>query len=189
MFFIDVFTSFFQFILIYIRRFDGGKFLILLPILVIAVINDLTVYRINNKLILFGIISGLGSCVLTLGITGIFVFLSGFLIPVLMLMMIYAAGGIGAGDVKLFGVIGGLIGIRGVFSCIIYAFIIGAAIGLIKIIINKKFLMYLNNLTICISTFMYSHKILRLDKTENTKIHFSIPILFGVILYGVECHI
>lgn len=161
----------------------------MLPILIIAVINDLTVYKINNKLILIGITAGLASCILSKGALGIWVFLSGFLIPMLLLMLIYAAGAIGAGDVKLFGVIGGLIGVRAVLSCIIYAFIIGAAIGLIKIIINKKLLNYLKHLILCVSTFMYSHKFSKLNNQEITKIHFSIPILFGVIIYCIKSYI
>ena len=86
----------------------------LLMILIAAVYTDYRQNRIPNWIIIFGLISG---CFISYMYGGIGMLLEGLLgmvLPIVLLYPVFVIGGMGAGDLKLFAVVGSYLGIKGI---------------------------------------------------------------------------
>ena len=117
-----------------ITLFDKG---ILLIIIFIAIIIDLWKQRIPNVLILIG---------LTVGIIGMLFNVTAFntlekiaatVLGVCILFIPFAMGAIGAGDVKLLGLIGFYTGVRGVINISLISFAIGGIVAVLFIFLYR----------------------------------------------------
>lgn len=150
--------------------------------MLIAVILDFATGKISNKLILTGFLL---SFIFTIVVNkhSIIYYLLGTLIPILVLLFIFVIGGIGAGDVKLFAVIGGFIGYQGVLKCIITSFIVGAIIAVFKLLIQRNLIQTLHNISLFIFRISQSKQIQTIEREKSNTIHFTLPILFGVLYY------
>jgi len=82
----------------------------LVCLLLLAVRMDLRSYKISNHLILIGIITGFLFDVYEYGQAGISLWLPGILLPVILLFPLFIIKALGAGDIKLFSVIGSFYG-------------------------------------------------------------------------------
>lgn len=144
---------------------------------------DFTTGKVSNKLIIVGLLIGFSLQIIRGGKENIGYFLIGALVPVLLLIVVFMIGGIGAGDIKLFSVVGMFLGPQGVFSCIIIAFLIGAILSLGKIIISCNIYIYFNHLINYISMTYQTKKIQVYKREKNNTIHFTLPILISVLIY------
>lgn len=150
-------------------------------ILIVAVVTDLHSDKIRNKWICVGILAGGVLMFLPQSALNWSSFLSGILIPVLIGWIPFRMRAIGAGDVKLFIVIGCLNGGRDVFYCIFLSFLLAAGISLGRLLSLRQLKM---SLMYC---FQYFQKIFVLKRIEaypgklkkGHTIHFSIAVLFG----------
>lgn len=140
--------------------------LTLLTFLSIAVVTDVMSARISNRLILSGLFFGFVLRFLGQGSTGILIFLINISIPVILLYLLFQLHALGAGDIKLFSVIGAYVSTKELLEIMVVSFFAGAVIGAGKII--------------------YEHFILGKAGGKLTKIHFSIPILIAYLLIGQE---
>lgn len=109
----------------------------LVCLLLLAVILDLRSYKISNHLILIGIVAGILFDIYEYGQAGISLGLPGILLPVILLFPLFLIKALGAGDIKLFSVIGSFYGAAYVIKSIAAAFILGAAMSLIYLIKYK----------------------------------------------------
>lgn len=165
------------------REWYFDKFLVLLLVVISAVIMDFSTGKVSNYLIVVGLIAGFILQILFGGKAQIIYSLAGAIVPILVLIIVFIIGGIGAGDIKLFSVIGVFIGAKGVFTCIVVSFIIGAVISLGKIIFSRNLYLYFNNLVNYVSLTYQSQKIQLYKRDKNNTIHFTLPILISVLLY------
>ena len=94
-------------------------------VLVIAVIMDLRSSRIPNWLTFPAMGFALAGQAWLNGIDGVLFSLAGFGTGLGLFFLIYLAGGVGAGDVKLIASIGGFVGVYGVLSCAWLAIVLG----------------------------------------------------------------
>ena len=101
----------------------------------IAVWFDYRERRIPNKLVFTGMIVGLVIGMVSGGIKGLAWSALGILAGIAILFVPFAMGGIGAGDVKLLGAIGAILGARGALFSMLYGAVAG---GLISIIILAR---------------------------------------------------
>lgn len=142
--------------------------------------------RVPNMLILIGMISGIVfRCYEHNGLKGTLYFMGGFLVPILILFFVYAMGALGAGDIKLLGLLGGFMGLRQVITCIIVSFFIGGIISLIALILRRSVVSSFLRVYHYISMSFTTRRLLPYprDNKENNTIHFTVPILFSVLLY------
>jgi prepilin peptidase CpaA len=100
-------------------------FIILNTVLIISAITDLKYQKIPNMVTFPAALTGLAYHILANGFDGFFFSVAGFVVGFLLLLFPYLMGGMGAGDVKLMGVVGTFIGPLHV----LYAFIIVAFMG------------------------------------------------------------
>ena len=110
---------------------DSVLVIALMIVLLIAVVTDLRSSRIPNWLTFPAMSFALAAHAWLNGIDGFLFGLAGFGTGLALFFLIYLAGGIGAGDVKLLASIGAFVGVYGVLSCAWIAMIIGGiyAIG------------------------------------------------------------
>lgn len=152
----------------------------------IAVCMDLNREKIDNPWIVFGWFVGFFYQLWKRGLKGTGIFLLGALVPVVILYLLFVFRMIGAGDIKLFSVLGGFMGPAAVAVCIGISFLFGAALSLAVLILcgNLKsrlryFAGYFNRLITTKEIIPYLRKGRRMEN-----IHFSVPILMSVLLFA-----
>ncbi len=162
--------------------------LALQAILSIAVVMDYRNGRIKNWLTAAGIAAG---CILRLstGETSVLLLLAGIFFPLLCCGLLFRMHALGAGDIKLFSVIGSFADFQELLSCICFSFVAGAIISLLKLIVNR------NLMSSVYCFFQYIRQIYATGTIEKypgrddgkRQMHFSAAILIGfLVTKGVE---
>lgn len=161
-----------------------GKILILAYITV-AVCLDLKSEMIPNSWIFIGWSIGF-IFQLQQGAKHISSFLLGASLPVLLLFLLFATRMLGAGDIKLFSVLGGLMGPLAVFKCILYSFLCGAILSVAILIFCGDLIIRLQYFLNYLQCYLkYKQRIpYRLNgKNRLEHLHFSVAILMGALLW------
>ena len=162
--------------------------LALQAVLSAAVIMDCRNGRIKNWLTAAGIAAGCTLRILTEE-TSVFMLLAGICFPVLCCGLLFYIHALGAGDIKLFSVIGSFVPFHELLSCICFSFAAGAVISLWKLIVNR------NLLSSVLCFYQYIRQICATGTVEKypgrddkkRQLHFSAAILIGfLITKGVE---
>ena len=116
----------------------GGElkliYLVLLVPLGWAVYTDLTQTRIRNWLIVVGLLAGFFYRIMIEGSLGVLFFFSNISIPVILLNLLFQMRALGAGDIKLFSMLGAFLSTEQLLKLMVMAFVIGAVFGIFKII-------------------------------------------------------
>jgi prepilin peptidase CpaA len=165
----------------------GGRritYIVILAIVGIAVASDLKSWKIPNWLVLAGIATGCFISVMARGIVaGMKYSMIGLVIPVVVLILLFFIRALGAGDIKLLASVGTFVG-TDIGLIILYSFISGGVLAIYYIIKNLIF-----------SAVFHSKlsKATSVKRTTNEKwkdgkhrVHFSIAILAGVIIYFLK---
>jgi prepilin peptidase CpaA len=108
----------------------------ILLVTAISVFFDLMVRRIPNWIILFGLFGGL----LVNGSYGFAQFshsLLGFILGIAILMVPFALGWMGAGDVKYFGVVGALLGVEWLPRVLFYSIVTAGILAVGSIVLGR----------------------------------------------------
>ena len=165
--------------------------IVLVLLLFVAAVFDFYKGKIPNVLILTGCCYGL---VRIIWYQEVIKFIPGILLPVVILFPIYKIGGIGAGDIKLFAMMGFYFTFKETVFCISLAFILGAAFSVISFIRYKNFMERITYLFSYLKDFFltgyFQHYYSNFHKNQNkhleeykSKIHLAIPIFLSVLLY------
>ena len=156
--------------------------LIAYTFVLIAVGMDLRNMKISNRLILLGIIISLGRRFFCEGLDGLLTGIILISFPVILLYLLFLVGALGAGDIKLFSLIGGFIQIKELMWCIVFAFIFAAIFSFGKMVYYGTLISSIKNLIRYVSSdfgrFREPYQPLSLEKG---RIHFSISILLGLV--------
>ncbi len=134
--------------------------LIAYVLVLIAVGMDLRCMRISNRLILIGFGIALIRRFACEGIIGVVTGIVQISFPVVVLYLLFLIGALGAGDIKLFSLIGGLVNFKVLIGCMVYAFVVAAVFSLGKILVFA----------------------IRERGFRTHKMHFSIAILIGLAM-------
>ncbi len=106
-------------------------------ILLIASIWDLRFQKIPNLVTYPAMLGSLLVYFVTFGFAGLAFSAKGFGLGMALLMLAYLAGGMGAGDVKLMGVVGAALGPRGVFNAFLFTALAGGIYALVVLVIDS----------------------------------------------------
>jgi prepilin peptidase CpaA len=85
--------------------------------------------RIPNRLVIAGLALGLAGQVVLGGWTGLLTALGGVTVGIVLMLPFYAIGGMGAGDVKLMGMVGAFLGPTGALSATVLTFLAGGVLA------------------------------------------------------------
>ena len=109
---------------------DVMKLLLLIPVAVFIVYYDVRYRRIPNILVLSLIIGGLTINTSFGGLNGALTSLEGLALAFLPMFLIHMFGAMGAGDVKLFGAVGSVIGVSMVPMTFVVVVMLGAVLAI-----------------------------------------------------------
>jgi len=95
---------------------------------------------------------------------------------------LFLAGALGAGDIKLFSLIGGFVNWKELMWCIVFAFIFAAVFSVVKMLYYRTFFLSIKN------GLWYFYGLFKGDRGsylsklgEKGQIRFSIAILLGLV--------
>ena len=112
---------------------DSLVIIFLTGVLVVAAVYDIRWSRIPNLLNYPAMMVGLAYHIATKGLEGLIFSATGLVLGTLMLLIPYLIEGMGAGDAKLMGAVGAILGPKGVFFAFLFTAIVGAIYALILI--------------------------------------------------------
>ncbi|SHO53869.1 A24 family peptidase [Anaerocolumna xylanovorans] len=168
------------------------KFLCIIFLLLAAVREDFKSYKIPNYLIALGLMASLVLYIAGHGWGSILSWFSGIFFPFALLFPLFFIRAVGAGDIKLFSVIGGFYGAAFGIQTIILSFLAAAIFSVILIIRKKQFQkriltlkLYMHKLYVAKAMkekkpHWYHYYDSNTDKREGA-IHFSASILIGFV--------
>jgi prepilin peptidase CpaA len=118
------------------------------------------------------------------GLDGFLFSIEGIGLGMAVFILFYITGGMGAGDVKLMGAIGGLLGPNGVFAAFLFSAIIGGLYSLGALALNGHLIDSLRRYGITIKTFILTRRLVLIPSSEEVKklrICYGVAIAIGTI--------
>jgi prepilin peptidase CpaA len=106
---------------------------------IICIITDYRYQRIPNAITYPSMLVGLIFHFSTNGYSGLYNSALGLLIGISLLLIPYLMGGLGAGDVKMLGAMGAIVGPQGVILILFYAAIIGGLYAIFLLLKNQDY--------------------------------------------------
>ena len=164
------------------------KYLTLLVSHFAAAWMDLCTEKISNRLIFFGIGIGLFFQLKEHGAVGILYFFIYISIPVIVFYLLFLMHALGAGDIKLFSVIGVFLNMSGLCRCVFLAFLFGAGISLFRMVKEKSLRQRMKSLMDYAKRTVHTGQVTSYRSSRNAAdtICFSVPILMGYLCYLLE---
>jgi len=164
--------------------------ILLYSIFIIAtgcIITDLLYQRIPNMITLPAMLLALSYHTLTTGWTGLMASLIGLLLGMALLLIPYIMGGMGAGDVKMLGAMGALVGPYGVIAILIYAAVTGGLYVLLLLLFKRQFRnTFLTRYWNMLKTYFYTRQVVIGELTiahNGPKLCYGIAIAIGAYVY------
>lgn len=160
------------------------KILSLVVILSVALYHDIREQKIKNVVTLPGAVFGVFLNSIEGGVNGSVFSLKGWIIPVLLLIVLYLINVMGAGDIKLFAAIGAIMGVRFAVGTIISSIYIGGLIAIVLLLVRKQFLSRISFLlNYLLSIFRTGRLALYCNRGDtDAKFIFSTAIVPGSLL-------
>lgn len=176
----------------WISGIDPVTWYFVLGVLILSVCFDWGYYRIPNWLIFAGYGMGLFYQVLFHGVAGSILWLQGISFPIIILYMFFYCKMAGAGDIKLFSVVGGVSGVYSIIDVMTVSLFFGGLLSVIFIVRYKNLGNRLQCLLIYFSNVIKQKNVLpyvqrkggvygREDHIKEGHIHYSIAILCAVV--------
>lgn len=157
--------------------------IVLVIILVIlAAIMDVRSQRIPNYLTLPGCGIGLMYHVLASGKNGLMFSFAGLALGMCLLLLFYLLGGMGAGDVKLMGAIGALLGWEGILKAFLFSALIGGLYSIVAMAKAHVFREFLKNIWGTLKGLIFTQTISYVPLNCPLKLYYGPVIAIGTIL-------
>lgn len=165
--------------------------MILTPLLLLAAAGmDLRTEKISNRLIVFGLAAGIGLVLCGSYEGRWYDSLAGALLPVALCWILFRIHAVGAGDIKLFSVIGCLNGVSVVINSMAAAFFIAAVYALIRLIGTGQIAAAFADLLVYGKEVQRSRELLPYEQGQlpARRMHFSPAIFLGycIAFAGVD---
>lgn len=158
------------------------NYLILYLLLIAAAVSDLTRMKISNRLIFLGLISAIPLSLMQGGVLQVFRRIPNILFPMILLYPLFRFRILGAGDIKLFSLIGGFYNFNQLLSCIGYSFVSGAVLACALLLTQKRFRDGICTGFSCLIRLLQGERVDFGNLDNGRYMHFSIPILMGAVL-------
>ena len=166
---------------------DPFLLILLISILIVAVIIDIRVKKIPNLITFPTMVLGLVYYGVTNGWDGLLFSLGGLALGMGVFFVLYTMGGMGAGDVKLMGAVGAIVGSKGILLTALFSAIVGGIYALIVLLFNIEYLKDLIKRSfITIKSFVFTKQFIPIpaDKPdEKPKLCYGVAIAIGTFSY------
>ena len=164
-------------------------YLLLLLILAVAAITDCRSRRIPNWLTLPAMVGGMVYHTAASGFQGFLFSVEGALLGLALLILFYLAGGMGAGDVKLMGAVGSLLGPKGVFFAFLYTAIAGGVLAVALLLWKGHLAGMFRRYGTILKTFLITRQILHVppgEKKDLPALCYGVVIGVGTAVYVIK---
>lgn len=106
--------------------------------MITAALQDIFAGKVTNRLIATGLVTGLVFQVMEHGAWGIWFFLGNISVPIVLLYLLFQMRALGAGDIKLFSMIGSFLTIWELLRCMFYGFLAAGAGAVLFLAADKR---------------------------------------------------
>jgi len=106
------------------------KLILLAPLAIFVIYYDVRYRRIPNALVLATLIAGISINIAFSGLPGMISSLEGFALAFFPMLLMHIFGAMGAGDVKLFGAVGAVLGVSQVPLAFVVVVMLGAVLAI-----------------------------------------------------------
>ena len=164
------------------------QFFILSIFVIICLVTDLRERKIYNKVIAAGLVTALITNVILQGFfNGLRFTLAGLLMGIILLLLPFSMGGLGAGDVKMLGMIGAFTGSLMVVQVMLVSALVGGVLALITLIQEGSVLRRLTQLLQRLYCFIFTRQSLYLGscreaESQGKTIPYGVALSLGVII-------
>lgn len=135
---------------------------------------------IPNRLTVPAVLAGLTFHGWSGGWDGLLFALAGMAGGIAVMLVLYALGAVGAGDVKLFGALGALIGLQLTLYSIMYSILYAGLIGVVIVLVRREFSrMRRMPLAVFQLPFMRKWQPLRMERMKQLRFPFMYAVLPG----------
>jgi prepilin peptidase CpaA len=156
-------------------------------IVILAAIQDLRVQKIPNLLTYPSMGLALIYHAVTNGLDGLLMSATGLALGIGLLILPYVMGGMGAGDAKLMGAVGAVVGPLGVFTAFLLTAIVGGVYALLILLIRREDCRgFIDRNVMTLKTFVLTRQFVRIPASEaerKPKLCYGTAIALGTILY------
>jgi prepilin peptidase CpaA len=154
----------------------------------IAVIEDIRRLKIPNWVTFPTMLLALAAHSVTSGVDGLLFSAWGLAAGIGLFIIPYLMGGMGAGDAKLMGAAGAVLGAKGILMTSILVVLFGGAYGAILLALNRRYaISFVRRLWATIKTFVLTKNLILIPpETEEKRpvLRYAIPITVGTF-----CHL
>jgi prepilin peptidase CpaA len=161
--------------------------LLLLLILSISAIIDFRTQKIPNLITFPAIIFALLYHFFSNGFDGLIFSVLGLATGIGLLIIPYIFGGMGAGDAKLMGAVGAILGTKSVFIAFLFSALVGGIYAAVIILLNQKqFKGFFTKQLVTLKLFILTRKFIPDPVEENDKkpkLCYGVAIALGTFLY------
>jgi len=155
--------------------------------LLVAMITDIRVRKIPNLLTFPAVIVALAFHTVTGGWKGFVFSGEGLALGIALFLIPYIMGGMGAGDAKLMGAIGAIIGPRGVFLACLFTAVAGGIYALMVFLLNIPYLKsFIQRSALTLKVFAFTNNFIPIPAGESEKkprLCYGIAIAAGTFSY------
>lgn len=169
-------------------RREGKEFkgLLTAGLLMLAAAGDVKDCRVSNRIILMGLLLGIVTNIRQSGYIGLGEWFLGAAVPVSILWLLFCFRMLGAGDIKLFSVIGGLYGVLFTMRVMVAAFFLGAVMSVFQLLRHRCLEYRLHYLAEYVSKYVKTgertpYYVKERDGTGPV-VHFAVAVLGGFLL-------
>lgn len=166
-----------------------SSFLIILLscILIIAATIDIRVRKIPNLLTFPAMIAGLLYHSVTNNWHGLVFSAEGLVLGLGLFLIPYMMGGMGAGDAKLMGAIGAIIGPKGVLMAALFTAVAGGIYALVVLLFNLQYFKgFIERNAIMLKAFAYTRHLIPIPANKSEKkprLCYGVAIAIGTFSY------
>ena len=165
-------------------------YFVLICILIAALVCDFRTYKIPNQMIIAGGFAGLIYRFIVNSYMGIVQWLIGTVSMIGILYLLYCISVMGAGDIKLLGIISGFLGLKRGIVVTVFTLVTAAVIAIILLIKRQNFRHRMAYLINFLQEFRLQKEIRYMDFKNKDKaacMHLTLPLLIAfLILRGLE---
>lgn len=157
----------------------------------ICLVTDLVERKIYNSVVLFGLLAAFVGNIFAHGLyLGATYTLSGFFTGIFLLVIPFMMGGLGAGDVKMLGMVGAFVGHGAVVHVFLASALAGGVFALVVMLKEGGFLKRMKKLLISMCCFAFTRRTIYLDNLQDANvagkaIPFGVALSVGVIIVYV----
>lgn len=162
-------------------------YIFLLFVLTLSAIIDYRIQKIPNVITFPAILVFIAYHTVWSGLDGFIFSLSGLIAGIAVFILPYLMGGMGAGDAKLMGAVGAMLGWKGVFTSFVYIALVGGVYALIILLRNIPYFKQVASESIeTIKTFVLTKKLILEDAVTDAnrpRLCYGVAIAIGTLIY------